>query len=530
MSRHPLSVCSAAEAATLDRDAAAAGTPTRVLMARAGAAAATEIVRAFSRELADGALVLAGPGNNGGDGWVVAQALHAAGYQVRVWEMAPARPADAAAERTLALARGIPLAADLRYDGEGVVIDALLGTGASLPLRDTALAGVRCARSARDRGARVVAIDLPTGLDASTGEHHPDGDALEADLTITFGSVKRGHLIARGLCGDIVVVDIGLVPGDAGLPGFVDAWVALGMLPADAAEAHKGTKKRIAIVGGAEGMAGAAVLAARGALHAGAGLVKVFVHPASLPVVQQLVPQAIAAVWPADDDAARALGDWADVIAIGPGLGAGPASRELIARLLTASRDPVVLDADALNLFAGDTAGLRAALGGREALLTPHPAEMMRLAGVADVRTVLAQRFEIGARVAAESGATILLKGVPTVVSTPAGRRLVTATGTPALATGGSGDLLTGIAATLLAQTGDALAAGAVAAWAHGRAAELATARLGTARGVPLATIGEAIPDALVATWADETPVPRYPALCEIPAPASLTSSDEQAA
>lgn len=528
--RHAIRVCGAAEAAALDRAAIAAGTPGRVLMGRAGAAAAAEIVRLFSRQLARGALVLAGAGNNGGDGWVIARALAAAGYRVRVWESAAARTHDAAAERALALADGVRTADTPRLAGEGLVVDALLGTGATPPVHGAVLDGVRCAVDAQAGGACVVAVDLPTGVDASTGERDPAGNVVRAHLTVTFGTLKRGHLLAREQCGDIVVVDIGLPAiADDALPVFVDERLARAMLPPDPIDAHKGTRKRVAIIGGAAGMAGAAVLAARGALHAGAGLVKAFIDPASLPVVQQAVPQALAAPWPADDDALHALAGWADVVAIGPGLGATPAARRMIERVLATTSVPVVLDADALNVFAGDAAGLRDAIAGREALLTPHPAEMMRLAGAPDVAAVLAQRFDVGARFASEVRASVLLKGVPTVVSHPGGRRYVTATGTAALATGGSGDLLTGIAATLLAQLGDALAAGAVAAWAHGRAAELATTRLGTTRGVALDAVADAMPDALVATWAEAELPLRYPVLCALPSLPSLLASEEAA-
>lgn len=514
-----LHVCTAAQSAALDRATIEAGAPGGALMQRAGAAAAGEIARRYPAELSRGVLVLAGAGNNGGDGWVIARALHSAGHRVRVWETAPARTEDAATERTLALRAGVAAAAEPLLEGEGIVVDAILGTGATLPVRDLALDGVRCANAAAARGARVIAVDLPTGLDATTGATDADGAVVRADCTITFATLKRGHLVARDACGDIVVVDIGLLPPAADeLPQLVDAAAALQCLPPLHADAHKGTRKRVAVLGGAEGMAGAAVLAARGALRAGAGLVKLFVHPASLHAVQQAVPQALAAPWAADDVLARGIAAWADAVAIGPGLGANAQSRALVEHILSGTRVPVVLDADALNVFAGARDALRAAIGDRQALLTPHPAEMMRLTGAADVEAVLSARFEIGAALAREIGATVLLKGVPTVVSGPDGRCRVSAAGTPALATGGSGDVLSGIAATLLAQTCDAVTAGAVAAWAHGRAAEIATARLGTSRGVSLEEVLDALPDALPATWSERSTVPRYPVLCELPA------------
>lgn len=531
--RPALRVCTAAEAAALDQAAIAAGTPGRALMQRAGAAAAAEIARRFAGQLVHGALVLAGPGNNGGDGWVVARALSAAGIRVAVREAGEARTPDAVAERAAALDAGVPRRDGPQLDGEAVIIDALLGTGASGPLRGAIADGVRCIAAARERGAVVVALDLPTGVDATTGEAASAGDVVHADLTLTFGTLKRGHLIARRACGRIVLLDIGLGPGTGNAPGtestgfrrvstglpLLDQAGALALLPPIATDAHKGTRKRVAIIGGGAGMAGAVILAAQGALRAGAGLVKAVVHRDSRDAVTCAVPQALTATWGSADTGfvrglAGELADWADAIAIGPGLGQSAEARALVEALLAQGDAPVVLDADALNMFAGDAASIHAALGGRPALLTPHPLEMMRLAGAPDVATVLRDRFEIGERLARDAGATVLLKGVPTVISAPSGERIVTATGTPALATGGSGDVLTGMAATLLAQMGDPLHAGAVAAWGHGRAAEIATQRAGTDRGVPLESV---MAEMAHMAWAPQDEQLVYPVLCELP-------------
>jgi hydroxyethylthiazole kinase-like uncharacterized protein yjeF len=370
----------------------------------------------------------------------------------------------------------------------------------------------------RSRGATVVALDVPSGLDASTGvaEH-----AVRADLTLTFGTVKRGLLVDRARCGALVVLDIGLgahADIDDGAPSVVDArWVAAELTPIPA-DAHKGTRKRVAIVGGAEGMAGAAVLAARGAARSGVGMVKLVVAPPSVAIVQEAEPAALAARWPSYEVALRQdITDWADAVAIGPGLGRSEETRALVERILRAWRGPVVLDADGLNVFGGDVGALRRLLAGRSALLTPHPLEFARLAGV-DVEHVVGARFDIGRDLAAQSSATVLLKGSPTVVTSDSGRQLVSAAGTPALATAGSGDVLTGIAATLLAQIGDALTAGAAAAWAHGRAAELAHGTPDTARRTPRGVTLEDILAALAGAWELDTRPPRYPVLLELPA------------
>jgi hydroxyethylthiazole kinase-like uncharacterized protein yjeF len=491
-------------------------------MQRAGASAAAEIALRYPFHLSPGVLVFAGPGNNGGDAWVVSRALAAAGVNVSVIEPVGAKGDDACAERMLALP-------SVRLDpwsggrgvgerGERLVIDGLLGTGASGPARGPIAEAVYLVAELRARGSTVVALDVPSGLDASTGNGER---AVAADLTLTFATAKRGLLVARDRCGGLAVLDIGLgahADLDDGAPAVVDArWVA-GVVPAIAADAHKGTRKRVVIVGGAEGMAGAAVLAARGAARSGVGMVKLVVAPASLPVVQEAEPSALAARWPVDDLALqRDVVEWADAVAVGPGLGRSADAHALVERVLRAWRGPVVIDADGLNAFAGAADELGRLLDGRPALLTPHPAEFARLAGL-DVAEVLASRFDVGRSLATRCRGTVLLKGLPTVITSPDGGQLVSAAGTPALATAGSGDVLTGVAVTLLAQIGDPLIAGAAAAWAHGRAAELAhgtpdAARL-TPRGVTLEDVLSALPGA----WEIDSRPTRYPVLLELPA------------
>ena len=513
---HPLvPVVTSAESAARDASAIAAGTPGRALMQRAGAAAAAEIAHRFFDRLAQGALVFAGPGNNGGDAWVVARALAVTGVRVRVVEPFEAKTDDARFERARALELDrIAHDKDIEYRGEAVVVDGLLGTGATGAPRGSIADAVHVIGQAREHGACVVALDVPTGLDASTGVAR---DAVRAHLTLSFGSVKRGHLIARGLCGVLVVLDIGLEPAENTAPLLVDdSWVAA-CVPPVSADAHKGTRKKLAVIGGAEGMAGASVLAARAALRSGIGMVKLVVAHESLPPVQEAEPVALAAAWPPDDATARtAIADWADAIVIGPGLSRTDDARAVLERVLRSFQGPAVLDADALNTFAGDLNSLRTLLAGRRALLTPHPAELGRLVG-ASVDEVLARRFEIGGDVAKACDAVVLLKGVPTVLSSPDGRRLVSASGTPVLATAGSGDVLSGIAGTLLAQVDDALHAGAAAAWIHGRASEIAggDGASGTrVRGFTLHDVIEALPRA----WSAGATHGRSPVLAELPA------------
>jgi NAD(P)H-hydrate epimerase len=261
-------------------------------------------------------------------------------------------------------------------------------------------------------------------------------------------------------------------------------------------------------------MAGAAILTARAAMRSGVGMVRLVVDPESLPVVQAAEPFALAGAWP--DDAGgveREITGWADGVAIGPGLGRGGDARALVDRVLAAWKGPVLLDADALNAFDGDLDALARAAGGRAMLLTPHPAEFARLAST-DIAQVLANRFGIGSELARRTGATVLLKGLPTVITAPNGEQLVSAAGTPVLAAAGSGDILSGIAGALLAQMGNALHAGAAAAWIHGRAAELTAVRGSRqVRGITLADVLGRLGSA----WPNEEATSRYPVLFELP-------------
>lgn len=482
-------------------------------MRRAGAGAAAEMAARFPA-IGEGVVIATGPGNNGGDGWVVAAALHVAGIRTRVVECVVARTPDARAEREQAIALGVAVSDDpssLLAAGERIAVDALLGTGfsAGTPLRDEVANAVRSIIALRERGTHVVALDVPSGLDASSGV---DAGDLRPSLTIAFGTLKRGHLVARDRCGTIVLLDIGLgahVHASSGMPLATPAWFHAS-LPRIAADAHKGTRRKVAIVGGAEGMAGAVVLAARAALRSGAGLVKCAVAPASLLAVQEAEPATLAAPWPADDASLQSLAQWADVVLIGPGLGR-PHARALVERILTAFSGPVVLDADALNAFEGDAAALAPLIRGRPALLTPHPAELARLAHVS-MDDVLANRFAWPRRVAERTTASVLLKGVPTIISAADGGTMVVAEGTPILATGGAGDVLGGIAATLLAQGSGPVCAGALAAFAHGRAAAAVSAR--AVRGYVLDDVLLALPD----VWSVRVPPPRPPVLAELPA------------
>ena len=483
-------VTSAAEAAALDAATIAAGTPSSELMRRAGAAAAAEIVRLLGDRARAGARVLAGGGNNGGDGWVVAADLARHGIPVQVIEIAAARTEDAKAAK----AEASTALAGANHPGDGAaIVDALLGTGSSGKPRGALSAAVQAIAKARATGAYVVSLDLPSGLDATTGAGE---GAVTADATLSFGSVKRGQLLSRGNCGRIVVLDIGLLPpgADAQLPELLTAGDVYPVIPPIPARAHKGTRKKVAIVGGSEGMAGAVLLAAQAAFRSGVGLLRLCVAEGSVSAVHGAAPAALVTEWQPDAEFDDSNTAWADAVVIGPGLGKSARAKRLAEHVFRGKAKLLVVDADGLNIFSRDAQELADLLDGRPAVLTPHPAELGRLLQ-RDAQDVDSSRFEIAVEAARLFGAVVLLKGTPTVIAAPDGEIRVSAAGTPALATGGSGDLLAGMIGTLLAQTGDPFASACAGAWIHGRAAELATGDRNS-RGTTLDDVLRMLPEA----------------------------------
>ena len=496
-------------------------------MQRAGNAAAEEISRRYADRLRNGARVFAGPGNNGGDGWVVAAALARSGVDVTVVEAAEAKTPDAIAEKRAAMElsrgiRSIRLGERDENAQPGVVIDALLGTGSEGKPRGTIAEGISIVNGLRADGSTVAALDIPSGLDATSGAHDA---CVIADSTFSFGGIKRGSLLARDCCGEIVALDIGLDDAPSArsarsdtiriprLPWLVDgSWVKAN-IPSIRYDAHKGTRRHLAIVGGGKGMPGSVVLATRAALRSGIGLVRSIVAPENTGEVLAAAPSALISAWPTRAaEISSLISEWANAIVIGPGLGKSDRTKKLVEKILGDSALPVLLDADALNIFDGDLTALARILEGRPALITPHVAEFSRLTGV-PVQKVLDSRFDIGTDVAAKLNASVLLKGSPTVIFAPDGERYVVARGTAALGTGGSGDLLDGIAGTLLAQMSDPTSAASCAAWVHGRAAEFC----GYVRGTTLEDVLYALPRA----WNEGDSPVGAPVLAELPAVAT---------
>ncbi|HKG32684.1 MAG TPA: NAD(P)H-hydrate dehydratase [Gemmatimonadales bacterium] len=511
----PIPVLTPEQSKTWDQRSVAAGVELATLMESAGRAVAVVLSDRYARLLRTGVLVAAGPGNNGGDGWVLARALHR--LEVPVW-VASSPPASELCERMARLARAEGVR-EVSPDGPwpivALAVDALLGTGASGAPRPAMASLVE---RIHDLEIPVLAIDGPTGVDLSTGVVY---GPIRADLTVTFGGLRRGHVLARDEVGNVVVVDIGLPTPDPAWPTLITDAQAVEWLHRLQARDHKGTRGRVVIVGGAAGMTGAIRMAARAAFAAGAGLVHAVAPPETVAALVQAEPDLQTLAQPFDQPASTALLELiqkADALAIGPGLGREQGRRELVASMVDVAR-AAVLDADALVAFGGRVAELAQLARGRRLVLTPHPGEFRTLfPDLASVREL--DPWSAAASAAQTVGATVLLKGVPSVVASPGASLLTVAAGNPGLATGGSGDVLTGLVSTGLAQGLDPAAAAALAAQALGRAAD-AAARRHTARALRPMDVVSAFPD-LWREWEllrAERPAPRAPILFELPRP-----------
>ena len=503
---NPIPVLSATEAATWDSVARTQyRIPSRVLMEAAGRAVAQVIVREFPAVITRGVLVAAGAGNNGGDGWVAARALHAAGVPVWVSGVDP-KTDDAIDNRVLARVDGVrEIGRDEPWPAAAVAVDALLGTGAAGPARGDVLA---LAQRLVTYGATLVAVDGPTGLDLSSGEPH---GPVRAALSVTFGGPRRGHLLARAWCGKIVVVDIGFPPAEPSWPVLVtDAWAGA-RLPKLTPTMHKGDRGRVTVVGGSNGMTGAALHAARAALAAGAGLVKLVAGPETIQAARASLPDVLtleSALGPELEPAAAEALEWADALVVGPGLGRAPARAPFLQAVLARRPLPTVVDADALALFVGPVE--------RPVVLTPHLGEFRAQFGDELADAAANDRWGAAAKAAQKVKGTVLLKGVPTVIADLRGPIHVVASGNPGLATGGSGDLLAGFIGAFLARGSAGPEAAALGAHVLGRAAEHG-ARQWTARSLRPADVLAALPD-IWRAWASAKPL-GPPVLAELELP-----------
>lgn len=481
------------------------GVPGVVLMENAG----LRVLEAMSARLGSVAglqvVVAAGRGNNGGDGFVVARHLANLGAEVTCLLAAPQDQltGDAKVNADAALRCGLPVREVLRAEdipsaaealrGADVIVDALLGTGISGKVRQPIAGVIEAINASR---AKVVAVDLPSGTNSDTGE--VCGSAVRADWTVTLALPKRGLFLYPGAdyAGEVFVGDIGMPHAPltespcqchVATPSTARGW-----LPARRRDAHKGDCGRVVVVGGSVGLSGAVALTARAALRAGAGLVTM-ATPASInTIVASAVVEATSACLAETEDHSIALTaidkalellSRADVLALGPGLSRHEETAAFAREIVARCDRPTVIDADGVVAIAGHphvvlgNAGASASTK-RPVVMTPHPGEMAALLGLT-VSQVQGDRIGVAQQAAREHGAIVALKGAFTVIASPNGETMVNTTGNAGLATGGTGDVLTGTIAGLIAQGVAPFEAAALGCYLHGLAGDLAAARLG---------------------------------------------------
>ncbi|HWR70131.1 MAG TPA: NAD(P)H-hydrate dehydratase [Dehalococcoidia bacterium] len=484
------------EMRAIERQAAKVGLPSEVLMENAGLAVAQHTKAWLGSVLGRRFLVLAGPGNNGGDGLVVARHLQDWGANVTIFSPSPRAESDA----NLQLCRHREI--DVLESGASlhsllslteVVIDAFFGTGKSRPLDGDfkqSLLKVKEAR-AKNKHLKVIALDLPSGLDADTGA--VDDACVAADLTITLGYPKHGLFLfpGAGILGQLVVADIGIPPELAGrvTTELITKEKVRAVLPQRPLDANKGTFGRVLICGGSINYIGAMYLACEAALRVGAGLVTLATPKSLQPILASKLTEATYAPLPESEpgvvaeDAIEALRPFlanADVLLLGCGLGQSDAALALVKSLArgTTRLPSLVLDADALNLLAKLPQWWQKLPA--DAILTPHPGEMSRLTGLS-VAEVQSRRLSVARDSAMSWQKTIVLKGADTVVAGPDGRASLNPSINPGLASGGTGDVLAGAIAGLVAQGLSLRDAAVAGVFVHSQAGEMARRQMGNA-------------------------------------------------
>jgi hydroxyethylthiazole kinase-like uncharacterized protein yjeF len=471
------------------------GIPSIVLMENAGRQVVAAIETAFPATLDGRIAVLCGRGNNGGDGFVVARTLQERGVDASVFvigALADVR-GDARANLDILGRLGMTVVEvndeqtwELHFSEISectLIVDAIFGTGLRAPLGgmlETVVADVNAS------GLPIVAVDLPSGMSADTS--HLIGDCIDASMTVTLSAPKLPLVLppAEPFAGDVVVAHIGITQEivDAVEGRRVDLLSPEQMrelVDPRAVDSHKGDFGRVSVVAGSRGKTGAAFLAAMAALRSGAGLVTVATPSSCVPIVASMAPEFMTEALSEGSDGTVAesaieqiLDMRHDVVACGPGLGRTPGVAALVRQILERTDAPLVLDADALMVL-GERPEILSGRDDRHVIITPHPGEMARLAGTT-VEDVQAHRLEISAEFAARHSVFVVLKGHRTIIATPDGKLFVNPTGGAGLATGGTGDVLTGIIAAWLAQLLDAEAACRLGVFLHGAAGDLAEA------------------------------------------------------
>jgi ADP-dependent NAD(P)H-hydrate dehydratase / NAD(P)H-hydrate epimerase len=480
------------------------------LMERAGQECSDVILHRFGNGLDRCAVILAGKGNNGGDGYVIARHLTQAGWRVTTLVLSTRDEISGDARANLDLLTAdclcfCPGSGELAlhlsiFSRADLIIDALFGTGLKSEVRGIYAEAVELING---MGLPVVSVDIPSGIDAGTGRVL--GCAVRADLTVSFALAKLGLILYPGAayCGELQVVDIGIPPEvSAAVDGFeyLDAFSVKPLLRKRERFAHKGSFGHCLVVAGSTGKTGAAAMTANSAVRSGAGLVTLAV-PASLNAILE-VKTTEPMTLPVPDGDAGYLTDLSgdmlvvalagkSAVALGPGLSLHEGTVSVVRRLMSAAEIPLVIDADGLNALAQDPSLL---LGKRPStvILTPHPGEMARLAGIT-VADVEADRIATARSFSSRYGVYLVLKGARTVIAAPDGRIAINGSGNPGMASGGMGDVLTGILVALLGQAYDPFTVCRLGVYIHGAAADLVAAEKGEI-GISAEDVQESIP------------------------------------
>lgn len=496
----------AAEMREMDLDATRCyGIPGLILMENAGLGIVEVILDRFFEGEPQGkkVFILAGPGNNGGDGFVVARHLLNKGalVQIVITTSPDNYQGDAAVNLKIVNDMGIPcqvLQPDAVSDLQplikeaDLIVDALFGTGFKGVPREPLASLISMVNKA---GSPVLAVDIPSGMEADTGRVH--GECIKAAVTVTMGMPKIGLYLNPGSdhTGEVVVGDISFPPQlkseDGGGFYLVDEQLVAGVLPSRLPTQHKGDFGHVVVIGGTRGYTGAAALASNAALRGGAGLVTAVVPEQLYPIVAVKLTEAMTYPAPGGRNGGfsgaccasiQSVLDRATVIAVGPGLGQEEETAEFLEELLAETRAPLVLDADALNILAGKKHLLTAASLAEQRkrwVLTPHPGEMARLCGTS-ISEIQASRLEYAEQASQEWGVTVVLKGHKTIIAAPGSPLFINPTGNPGLASGGTGDVLAGLIASLLAQGLRPEQAAYCGAFVHGLAADQIAGKKGT--------------------------------------------------
>lgn len=485
--------------ARADRAAVDSGTSISTLMERAGRAVARAALGLAGGRYGRRFVVVCGKGSNGGDGFVAARVLAAEGLSVRCLTLTDELEGAAKEHLERMIAAGVrPEPFDPGpLEGADLIVDAIFGTGFRGVAEGEPARAIEAMNSSH---APVVAVDIPSGVDGLTGA--VADPAVEADVTVAMGAEKYGTALppGRARAGRVKVADIGIALESVDVC-VSDVDDVAGAVPLRGPDAHKRTVGSVVILAGSDGLSGAALLASKGAVRAGAGYATLLTTPYVDHAKKTVLPEVLSKVTDKPELGPEVLGDFseivtrADALAIGPGLGQGPRQRDLVDEVLHTVEVPVVLDADALNVLADDSGALRDRAA--PAVITPHPGEMGKLLGTSS-REVQSDRLEIARAAAGKFSCVVVLKGWSTIVADPSGRTVVDHTGGRELATAGTGDVLTGVVVALLAAGMDAFEAAWAAVSIHGLAGQFAAVD-NDGHGVLAGDVAESLPLAFAA-------------------------------